>query len=122
MANEMIERVARAMAPKAFKTFDLGPKPHPGVPEDYGEKTCAEPGYAAASKAWVAYMNARENVRKARRNARRAIEAMREPTEAMRHAYPAVTIPGPFPTREDGYRAMIDAALAEGTEAATTDR
>lgn len=60
----MVERVARAMEPSAFQTFDGG----------YTQRN----GYDTR-----AFLNAERTVKTARRKARRAIEAMREPTVEM---------------------------------------
>lgn len=87
----MVERVARAMA----VADGCGPDDPAYVryPGGHAFGLCWRDKYAAKARA--------------------AIEAMREPTEAMRHAYPKAAFGGPFATKEDSYRAMIDAALAD---------
>lgn len=49
-------------------------------------------------------------------NARAALEAMRQPTEKMIDAGTATFRPPDYADAEETYRAMLDAALAEGEE------
>jgi hypothetical protein len=103
MANEMIERVARAME-NAYQCRACGALIRGERP---GEPCCERPSWVEASPEL---------------KARAAIEAMREPTEDMVSEAVGRNEELGRVTAESAYRAMIDAALAEGTEAATTDR
>lgn len=96
----MIERVARALEPRAFKCLDRGWVYGPGhIPEHNV----------------TGLQNAAKRADRARVKASAAIAAMREPTEAMvkegRLVAPMYDDPTPPP--EDYWSAMIDAALAE---------
>jgi hypothetical protein len=62
--SEMIERMARSMAPSAFETYDCG----------YTNRNAFENR---------AFLNAEKTVKKARRDAFRALAAMHEPTVSM---------------------------------------
>jgi len=87
---EMVERVARAMEPSAFETWDRG----------YRQSNSFDNR---------SFLNAERTVKTARRKAAVALTAVREPTLAMANA-------GRWPGEDDGpvacWRAMIDAALA----------
>ena len=93
-ADTMIERIARAMEPRAFDTY--------------------AGGYTSGN--WLeerAFLNAEKVVKRARKKAALALQAMKEPTPAMvavvaddEHGEWAIT----------SFKAMIEAALTENGE------
>lgn len=99
----MVERVARALEPGAFETFDKG----------YTQRN----GFDTR-----AFLNAEKTVRRARRKARTALLAMRDPSEGMVEAGRSLPNPeyGRILTLPKHLRliwqAMIDAALGGGGE------
>jgi len=102
MAETMVERVARAIAPEWFI-----------LTEDSESIVSNYPGQTVDMQRW------------AMTKARAAIEAMREPTEAMEDAAGGALCSAIESRAEDAivcgavYRAMIDAALAEPAKADT---